>query len=297
MTRYPLNRIFRAVSCLIMCIAATGCCIREDRSDCRVTVRVEAAVPDDEPAIVDVVIYIFGSRGEFLERRVSELGRVESLVFPNAGRLTIVSWCNTLDGSVDVAPLSAGSTIGDGVLSLLRMPANANIPGTFYLPPGDLFFGSVTANNNQQTENVILPVSRQVASMTIRVRSLTQFTGIFDSGYSLVVGTTKNKVDFTGRFFGDNVSYLPASAFDTQQDLVAPIFNLFPSSEEEPFTVKIYHNADLIYEAAVNNNGAPLRAVVNQTLNVLIDFTTSDINVSVDMTGWGVVRNWEKVFN
>lgn len=289
--------IYIAAICLILPVI-TGC-IRDSKSDCPgIVVRVEVATAGDEPAIEDVMLYIFDENGRFLDSLATELGRDEPLFFPGTGTLTVVAWCNTRGGAVNVSPLTGSSTFSDGAVSLKRMPGSSlPVPMDLYHSPDDLFFGSVIAANNLLSGVVIVPVSRKVGSMNITVRGLPVYTGINDTNFSLVVGTTKNSMDFTARLFGGDAGYLPASGFSAQRDLIAPTFNMFPSLEDESLTIRIYHNNTLIYQTQSNNDGVPIQVVANQTLNVLIDFSQASVIVSLQRTRWGRVFEWEKIFN
>ncbi|PXV65853.1 fimbrillin-A associated anchor protein Mfa1/Mfa2 [Dysgonomonas alginatilytica] len=278
-------------------ILIANACIKEDVPPCEIAVTVQIAEgsgsADDKSIVNDIVLYIFDENKKFLDTKETQLGKTEILSYPNAGKLTVVAWCNTLNGSIDITSLSPDLFLRDGYARLRRI-SSPNI----YQIPDDILFGSAPVINNQSAnEYVTLYVARVVASMNITVRNLKKFAGFNDDNYSFVVGTTKTYMDFTGQYYGNGASYIPESSFNTQNEFIAKTFRLFPSREEN-FSVKIFHDGTLIDEVSTDNDGSPLQTIQNKTLNLLIEYNGSaDISVTIKNTEWNQTHQWDKIIN
>ncbi len=284
------------VRCLALIPALTGC-INEDLSDCEkvVTVTLKTSDPVDGTAIQNAILYVFNEEGEFVESRTTTVGQKQVFNFPSIGSYTFVGWCNTNDGKVTVTPLTPGKEINQGVVSLIGTTANGPEVADIYLSPGDLFFGATATQSETIQEDVVVVAFRKVAAMNVTVRSLKAYAGFPDNNYSIVVGSTNTQIDFTGEYSGRNAGYFPATSLNSSNEFIAPTFNLFPSLGQ-PLYIKLFHGNTIVYQTTVNSDGTPLQAIANETLNVLIDFASPmNIDVSVAMSQWGEVHQWEKI--
>lgn len=276
-------------------------CIKEDLSQCAtntsITVTVKIAEvsgsPDDKSIVKDIVLYIYDENKKFLEIRETQLGNIEVLSYPNAGKLTVVAWCNTLSGSLDLTSFNSGLFLKDGYARLKKI-----LSPNIYQIPDDILFGSKPIVNNQEVdEHATLYVTRVVASMNITVRNLKKFADFNDNNYSFIVGTTKTYMDFTGQYYGGGASYIPESSFNIPEEFIAKTFRLFPSREEH-FSVKIFHDGTLIDEVSTANDNSPLQTIQNKTLNLLIEYNgLTGISVTVKSTEWNQTHQWDKIFN
>lgn len=284
---------------LIVSILMTQSCIREDlqcaaNASITVTVRIAdgSGSTDDGSIINNIVLYIFDENEKILETRETQLDKAEVLSYPNAEKLTVVAWCNTLSGSVNVTSFDNNERLGNGMISLKEVASSG-----IYQIPDDIFYGSRQVINNRQIdEHAILYVTRVVGSMNITVRNLKKYAGFDDNNYSFIVGTTPINIDFTGRYSGGGASFIPPAAFNAQNEFITNTFRLFPSADEQ-FSVKILHDDTLVDEVLTDNDGNPLRIVTNKTLNLLIDYTDlSNISVAIKTTEWNETYQWSKIF-
>ena len=292
--------IIGAVFFFIPLIFLSGC-VEEDMAECYdgviVSLRIDPQTTGAELAVTearDAVIYVFDSRGSFLERRETQLNKEELLYHPDAGPLSIVGWVNKVNGPYSVTSFTGNTRRGDGLVMI--SPSERAV--TYCSIPTDLFYGDVAMLNESNTTEVEkkeILASRKDGSMTITVRGLQDYAGKYDNNYSIIVGPMYRGVDFFGNYISCDAMLSPATSFNSSGEFVTPIFYMLPTGNEK-LTISIYHGeSGLIYETDLDNDNKQIMVVPDKTENILIDFS-SGLSISVRRTDWGVFFPW-KSFN
>lgn len=96
--------------------------------------------------------------------------------------------------------------------------------------------------------------------------------------------------DHAGVLTGNKVNYVPASAM-TDGTLTTPVFRTYPTENQQPFTLEILHDGEVIYTATMDSNGVPFIPQVGRMLNIIIDFR-AEIQIFVEVTPWDVVYQY-----
>lgn len=273
-------------------------CIAENNDDCFKGVPLKVKLPAgiSQETIKDMNLYVFDDKDLLLDILPISSKEPVMLNYPGIPSLHCVAWCNIQNGTMSVSSLKKGDPLSGGFISLKPSVPTRTEKSTF-ISPADLFYGELKIENTSTSariEEQALTVSRMVASMNITVRGLELLSGSNDGDYSLVVHETASRVDFEGRYGGDPASYQLSSRFEVGKDYKIPVFNLFPTMEENKgVTIDIYRNGDLLRSLNMDSSHQPIIPVVGQTLNVLLDFKLS-VSVEVVLTGWGVETVWKE---
>lgn len=273
-------------------------CIAENNDDCFKGVPLKVKLPAgiSQETIKDMNLYVFDDKDLLLDILPISSKEPVMLNYPGIPSLHCVAWCNIQNGTMSVSSLKKGDPLSGGFISL-KPSVPTRTEKSMFTSPADLFYGELNIENTSTSariEEQALTVSRMVASMNITVRGLELLSGSNDGDYSLVVHETASRVDFEGRYGGDPASYQLSSRFEVGKDYKIPVFNLFPTMEENKgVTIDIYRNGDLLRSLNMDSSHQPIIPVVGQTLNVLLDFKLS-VSVEVVLTGWGVETVWKE---
>lgn len=273
-------------------------CIAENNDDCFKGVPLKVKLPAgiSQETIKDMNLYVFDDKDLLLDILPISSKEPVMLNYPGIPSLHCVAWCNIQNGTMSVSSLKKGDPLSGGFISLKPSVPTRTEKSTF-ISPADLFYGELKIENTSTSariEEQALTVSRMVASMNITVRGLELLSGSNDGDYSLVVHETASRVDFEGRYGGDPASYQLSSRFEVGKDYKIPVFNLFPTMEENKgVTIDIYRNGDLLRSLNMDSSHQPIIPVVGQTLNVLLDFKLS-VSVEVELTKWGIETVWKE---
>ena len=273
-------------------------CIAENNDDCFKGVPLKVKLPAgiSQETIKDMNLYVFDDKDLLLDILPISSKEPVMLNYPGIPSLQCVAWCNIQNGTMSVSSLKKGDPLSGGFISLKPSVPTRTEKSTF-ISPADLFYGELKIENTSTSariEEQALTVSRMVASMNITVRGLELLSGSNDGDYSLVVHETASRVDFEGRYGGDPASYQLSSRFEVGKDYKIPVFNLFPTMEENKgVTIDIYRNGDLLRSLNMDSSHQPIIPVVGQTLNVLLDFKLS-VSVEVELTKWGIETVWKE---
>ena len=291
------------VAAAFVALQSCGKLYLEDMEDCydgvSVALKVDPSTSratDAEAAAEHAVIYVFDVEGNFLERRETEVGKVEYFQHRNAGSLRVVGWINK-HLVYDVTSFG-GTVLRQHGLVTLNTVRKTRTDGTHDFPT-DLFYGEAALANESvpfEIEHQDIFASRSTGQATVTIRALKDYAGIRDDDFYIVTGPTASAVDFFGNFLNHDATHTPDSGFNAAGEYVTGNFNLMPADDNTPMTVQIWHRtAGLIYEAAMDNSGEPIHVDSDRTTHILIDFTMG-VSITIEQTLWNVSAPW-KAFN
>ncbi|MCD8268230.1 MAG: hypothetical protein LUD46_07025 [Parabacteroides sp.] len=201
----------------------------------------------------------------------------------------MVCWGNLGSGLQQCSQPNSGMPKDNCHVDLLSDPHNPSYSSS----PGDLFRGEKTATPQEQNDLVILPIYREVGSMTITVRNLQAFSGYTDENFSIVVGKTYSTIDFYGNHAGSKTAYQPNGSFmlnGNRNEYRVPTFNMVP--EETNISLEIYHGTQKIATMSLDNGGKPINVVKGKQTNVLIELR-ANVSVDVELTDWRKEYLWK----
>lgn len=294
------EKIIKRTLLYLLCVSAwfiTGC-IGEDRDDCPEIYTLVVKAYDIynrelfSEEVVDISLFVFDSNGVFLERVETRTHEAISIQNPTVEPVHLVAWGNVTHEYHAYSAMSPGDTKDRGFLYLLPDPRSEFLS----LSPNDLFWGEIDISGKEPMgESVVLPVYRQVGSLSVTVRGLKAFTGNADDDYSVVVRGSCSVLDFFGQLSGDQVIYWPAGTYtiadDDQDEFHVPPFRLFP--ETGAITIDIYRGSQLITSVSENADGTSIAIQTEMQTNVLIDLKAI-VSVSVSLTSWGEEHVWKE---
>ncbi|MEG2856492.1 FimB/Mfa2 family fimbrial subunit [Bacteroides sp.] len=295
MQSHKYRRCLQMLYISLVTVFVMSGCTKEDLSSCAsesYTLAISAVdIEGGEltaETVKEVMLYVFDENNQYLGVHTgAQIGKKVALSYPKHEKLTIVAWGNGATGHQTMPTLTVGDNIETAFVSLIQTRAALPIAQS----PDDLFYGSIILNKeNLQVGNTI-PIRRKTASVIITARKLKQYVSATDDDFSYVLRKSTNKLDFYGKPNGTDVSYRPEAVFDNTRQFVSPIFNIFSTTTN--IEIDIYHGSVLIATVVGDSDGKPFKAVEGKLLNVLIDFS-SDVSVSVSVTGWGKQQIWKE---
>lgn len=302
-----LKTISSRLVCFLALVALATSCLKEDRTDCdtprtfTLTVRAYDNSGDEvaESEVKEVRLFVFDADMCLTEYIDTQVGQSVTVVVPKGEDAHVVGWGNLVGGLQNYTSPVVGMHKSDFIVSPL--PDTRAV--SYAQSPDDLFMGDITIEPAEQEGEKILPIYRQMGSMTVLVRGLKQYAGFSSDDYRIIVHETPSAMDFYGKFTGSMVAYRPQGSFVTnsgEEELHAPAFNLAPTDAE--MYIDIYHDTQLVASVSDNTNGSKIAVSRGELTNVLIVFTGKGtledpavITVSVSLTGWGDEQVW-KVF-
>ena len=280
----------RLLCCMAATIMTTGC-IKDDLAGCKsslpLTVRVyaQSEVELDADEVRDVSLFIFDSDSCFIQKIDTQIGERVTIDIPTGGDIHIVAWGNLSQSGKAYSQPEPGDLLKNCFIELQPTTHAA----TYALSPGDFFRGEITIEGNDRSGDKVLPIYREVGSMTVTVRNLKKFTGFTDDDYSIVVRETGSNIGFDGQIFGDRVAYFQEGAFvdnNGKDEYRVPAFNMLP--ESSGIYIDIYYGTQRIITFSSNNTGQPITIEKGKLTNVLIDLDTSaEAIVSISIGAWG----------
>lgn len=295
-----INRLPTLVCMLLFGGLVLVGCTKQVTVECPDEIEVEIHVVDvegeditDQGVIEKLSLFVFDSNKLFIKQLEARIDESLRLYFPDQDLIYLVSWGNLNGNNVQLTELKSGTPMHEAMVILLENPLpqhKSNATRGIAIPPADLFYSydEISLKTGAQT-SYTLQMNRMVSAMSITMRNLQSYANRYDDNYALVVRETFNAIDFYGRLTGDKVGYVPTSAFNENKELIAPLFNLFPSHAEGVVEIDIYHGNELITTVKNDNNSQPLKALQGKVLNVLIDFR-KNVSVTVSLTPWGVTE-------
>ena len=285
------------VLCLWVFTTSFAGCIKEDLDDCEdlysLTVRAYAYESGNEleaDEVTDLSLFIFDRESRFLYKVETAIGQKVAITGPKDEDLHIVAWGNLRQGHQSYTDPQPGERLADCFVEL-QAQTRAE---TYALSPGDLFRGVITLTADNRTDDKILPIYREVGSLTVTIRNLKGFTGYNDENFHIVVRETYSRIGFDGIAAGDMMTYLPDGLFTAgsgNEDNNVPAFNLLPT--ELGVHIDIYHGDELITTISTDREGHPITIEKGQLTNVLIELRTN-LGVSIELTDWGNNYMWKE---
>lgn len=287
--------LLRLVCILTLLASATGC-IKEDLSECKEVCTFIVKAFDNSgnelssAEVREVRLFIFDGNYSFIESIDAQVGEPVTINEPGDGDIHVVCWGNLGSGLQQCTQPVPGAHKDNCHIDLL--PDTRAL--SYSTSPGDLFRGEITVASPDQKGQIILPIYREVGSMTVTVRNLQEFTGYTDEDFSIVVGETGSTIDFYGNHTGSKVAYRPTGSFvlnGSRNEYRVAAFNMIP--EEKDIHIDIYHGTQKITTVSLDNSGKPIIVEKGKQTNVLIELRAS-VSVNVMLTDWGKEYFWKE---
>lgn len=277
----------------------TGC-IMENLEECSVDynfkVKAYSSLGDEElnrDDVRDIRLYIFDEEMRFIKSMDTRLGEPISIEIPKSEDIHVVGWGNMGGGSPNVIEPAVGDIMSDCFISLSKYDGTRS--SVKVLPPDDLFRGYVTVTRQQQQQGseILLPIYREVGSMTVTVRGLKRYAGFDDDDYYIVAHGKFDGIDFSGNLMGGKTAYHPSGSFvmnGGKEEYYVPSFNMLPT---EDIIIDVYHGTELIMSVLRHSEGDAIFCERSTLTNVLIEANTT-LDVSVSITDWGEETLWKE---
>lgn len=289
------KRIKTISLCLIVCLMFG--CIREDTTGCDLTYTLVVKAYDlydqelSSGEVSDVSLFVFDSNKVFIERIDARINE-NIVVRTSPGENThFVAWGNVGGECHAYSSILPGDSKDIGFVHLLPDPRSE----FHFLSPNDLFLGEKNTLNDGQTNEIVLPVYRQVGSLAVTVRHLKTFTRSDEGDYYVVVREGYSVLDFSGKLSGDKVTFRPDGSYvvhsDDDDEFYVPPFHLYP--EADGIHIDIYKGSQLIASVSENADGQPITIRTEMLTNVLIDLRTT-LSVNISLTPWGEEQVWKE---
>lgn len=306
-------------------LVLTGC-IKENLDNCPSDkLSTMMIVPADLPGLdpidpVDAVshkVYVFDEAGVLLEIFEAQINEEFQKPWSDKGPLQVIalsaeeSFTNKETG----APLQVGDKLSQGEVALERAAEPSLFDGLpLYIPPTDIFRGDLVVDPTD-TKSHLLPVSRAVAAVCIRIQGLKEYLTQRDGALgtiNVVLTASYNNFSvlgepaFTSRATTLPVAFMPGSTFKTISSTeyhyvpsVGNSFNIISTQDGSPVEVLIYHNNVLINQfrqIPSNSDAAVFQPILvyNGMLNVIDINYFANLSLSVSQSSWGSVVPIEK---
>lgn len=230
--------------------------------------------------IEDVTLFVFDEDSCFLHKVETTAGRTVMIEGPVDSTLHVVAWGNLRDEGHSYAEPRRGDRLTDCHV-VLKPRTRAATPAH---SPGDLFRGHLVLEGDDAADRV-LPIYREVGSMSITVRRVGAYTGIVDHSFFVTVRETFSWLCFDGCLVGDRISYHPEGSFTSKSnadEYVIPAFRLFP---ESGIAIDLYQGTTRVATISSDSEGKPIAIEKNRLTEVEIDLGAS-LEVSVTLTDW-----------
>ena len=299
MTKY--NYLLSAL--LLLGVLLSGCNIREDNTDCPRPFRLFIKAIDydgtDITELGDVkkaVLFIFNEKQEVVDMIELDANAIRSrkpieikLDYPGHESLSFVVWGN-LDENVDHPPHSSIQHWRDFHVNLKQRDRVAE-------SPGDLFFGSLSVpveyGGTEPAGDQTVIISRRTAQVSISALGLQGWNGGKEGNYTFRVKETPSSMTIDSNLNGGVVSYIPQSSL-SEGNLKTPIFNTFPTENDQALVIEILYNGEVIYSESHGTDGEPFTPEVGRVLNIVLDFR-AELNMKVVITPWNVVYQYVEI--
>lgn len=288
--------------CIVM-VALVGC-IREGAVDCEVvrmvTVRAYDAngVELGAETVREITLWVFDENLHFVETISTSIGTPTAVTSWFGCDIHIVAWGNLMSGNQQV---NVGGAHKDShTVSLVPHSSATGV----YTSPNDLFHGKIdlpwrditgaTTRGIVFTEEVTLPVTRAVGSMTITVHGDISR----DHNYSMAVKGTASMLDFNGLSIGEAATYHLVGGWKTDaEEYFVPAFNLIPGSGSA--TVEMYQDNTKILAVNHDKYGTPITTSRDRLTNVLLEIKSGGggdytVNIRVSLKPWNVYDLWKE---
>ncbi len=294
------NKYSFLLTAALLMIGLLSSCLKEDFSDCPRPFRLFVkAVDADENDITEsgdikqAILFVFNEDGQIVNTVSLTAEQIKSrepvdvkLAYPGHKSLKFAVWAN--NGDIEFPETASVKQRTDIYAKLISDNGTAQ-------SPDDLFFGEldvpVEFGGFEPSGDQTVIIRRKTAQVKITAINLEQWHQNNGKGvYSFRLKESPDTYDYAGMLSGDRVNYLPASAM-TDGTLGTSVFRTYPTENQEPFTLEILHDGEVIYSADMNNAGVPFIPQVGRMLNIIIDFR-AEIQIFVEVTPWDVVYQY-----
>jgi len=278
----------------LLSLFCTGC-IKEDLSDCRnydLTMKVVDAEGGDissSGAIHNLKAYLFGN-DKFIKELPIDSGKI-TFTYSKSVPVTVVAWGNLQNDTLDLPKLTPGMRITE---ALVQLKKNDGHP----LSPPDIFYqnySSVSTKADVDEEIVELSLKRRTAQMYISSGYVTQVFGGTKDDFSYVIRGAGYGLNFKGEvLLDDEQPYKPVTNWSKGDRLETPVFSIIPDDNNDDYVqVDLYKGDMLMYSITADTYGNRLQAIPGKLLNVVVDFVTVSVTLSVaTITPWGQVQQY-----
>lgn len=284
-------------ACIAMVLLPIGC-VNEDRDDCEyeslIYIVVETENTDFVTQLDGATLYLFDSNGAFLRTipvsGADIAGNVPiPITYDRDDIPWVVVWGNLSTGEHIIMPTSL-QTMENIYVSMV-----SGADG-YTLPADNLFYGMKRLSGESVERVVVTPKTGTIA---ITVMGLADVS----SSYYFTIHSSYDHYDCFGTpIAGDVLMYIPGIFEGTTLVSAQPchLFHFPPSTtEEETLIVNVYRinsgtgEIQLLTTVNVDMDGNPIRIEREKTTNVLIYFIMGDLRVTVEVTEWGRIHQWE----
>lgn len=280
--------------------ALTTSCLREDLSGCPHPFRlfVKAVNADGKDItesgdIKDAVLFIFNEKGQVVDILTLSAQQIKDrrgidirLSYPGHKSLTFVVWANA-DARVEKPDNASVKQMTDLYVKLI---SNKNVAQS----PSDLFHGALVVpvefGGVESKGDHTVVISPKVSQVVISAIHVQQWNNRKEGTYTFRLKESPDTYDKDGKLAGEKVYYVPAVKMQ-DGTLTAPLFTVYPTADQTPFTLEILCDGEVIYSAKVDSNGKQFVPEVGRLLNIIVDFSGS-LEVLAIITPWNEVYQY-----
>lgn len=296
-----------ALMILLLGASLSGCCIREDNTDCPRPFRLFLKALDaDEKDITEsgevkqVILFVFDENGQIVDAVTLSEEQVKSrkpidikLEYPGHPSLSFVAWGNTT--GVDFPETTSVKEWKDLYAKLKSSSAKATT--RVAESPSDLFYGDLTVvvefGGIEPSGDQTVVIRRKSCQVTISAILLKQWNYGKEGTYTFVLRESPDSYDSKGNLTGAMVKYIPNATMNEKGVLQTPLFLTFPTEGGKSYVLDILFNGEVIYTAEKGTDGSPFVPEVGRLLNIIIDFGVGeDVTLIVKVTPWNVVYQY-----
>lgn len=293
------NKFRFIVMAALLVTGLLSSCIKEDNTDCPRPFRLFIkAVDADEKDITEsgdvqqAILFVFNENGQIVDAVALTAEQIKSrkpidikLEYPGHKALKFVVWAN--NSGVDF-PQSAS------VQQLTELFAKLKSQNGTAQSPSDLFHGEldvpVEMGGIEPAGDQTVIIRRKTAQVTIKAIGLKLWNQNKEGTYTFRLKESPDTYNQNGKLTGNKVHYLPAATM-TDGTLSAPLFLTYPTESNQPFTLEILYNGEVIYTAAKGSDGVAFIPQVGRVLNIIIDFR-AEVSIKAVVTPWNVVYQY-----
>lgn len=299
----------------LVALFSTSCGIKEDLSDCPlpfdITVRALDSENNDittDGDVRNVVVFIFDEKGYLIDRVTMGAEQVKAKTPIHIYKLglkleevTLVAWGNLSDE--DQNKLQGVKKMEDLVVALTPTRATESLAKS----PEDLFSGklvrTIKYGSLLKDEDGVIDIYRRTASVNITVVGYDGW--LKRNGYpkkpfdpsdlkaaKIIFGESPSAYAVVDQLVGDMVSYRPIGTMDDRGDYRIAPFRVYPSLEGKLFSLDFWVNDKMTISFTQDSTGKPILPVVGKMLNLLIDFRSAEVSVTVVVTPWNIVHQF-----
>jgi len=253
----------------------------------------------DDTDIKTINLYVFNTGGHLVGKVNNvHLNEWVDINHKESGALQVVALANASDQEVILSQTNDNCMITETAFFL--KPSSEFNSSLLYDAPGEIFYGSVTVNNNPTiTEERELPIHPIVSKINIKLKGhqhyAMQSLGLpmlpADKDFTFVIQSKHLSVNFQGNPCNTPVSYQGKNALSYQGICEIPTFNMLSTNDGEQVVIYIYHKqalVDTVSEATFatrSSHKEPLTVYNGRLLEVYINYE-SGITVSLQNTNW-----------